>query len=63
MNESQLLGFCLKALIKNTISSIKIHIMKATSPVHSIDKFYCHMINHADENINPFFAIGLIHSQ
>ena len=38
MNESQMLGFCLKALIKNTISSLKIHIMKATSPVHSIAK-------------------------
>ena len=63
MNESQLLGFCLKALIKNTISSLKIHIMKAMSPVHSIATVYCDMINHADENINPFFAIRLIHSQ
>ena len=52
MNESQLLGFCLKALIKNTISSLKIHIMKAMSPVHSIATVYCNMINHADENIN-----------
>ena len=63
MNESQLLGCCLKVLIKNTISSLKIHIMKAMSPVHSIATVYCDMINHADENINPFFAIRLIHSQ
>ena len=63
MNESQLLGFCLKALIKNTISCLQIHIMKAMSPVHSIATVYCNMINHADENINPFFAIRLIHSQ
>ena len=63
MNESQLLRFCLKALIKNTISSLKIHIMKAMSPVHSIATVYCDMINHADENINSFFAIPLIRSQ
>ena len=63
MNESQLLGFCLKALIKNTISCLQIHVMKAMSPVHSIATVYCNMINHADENINPFFAIRLIHSQ
>ena len=63
MNESQLLGFCLKALIKNTISCLQIHIMKAMSPVNSIATVYCNMINHADENINPFFAIRLIHSQ
>ena len=63
MNESQLLGFCLKALIKNTISCLQIHIMKAMSPVHLIATVYCNMINHADENINPFFAIQLIHSQ
>ena len=63
MNESQLLGFCLKALIKNTISCLQIHIMKAMSPVHSTATVYCNMINHADENINPFFAIRLIHSQ
>ena len=36
MNESNLLGFCLKDLIKNTISCLKIHIMKALSPVHLI---------------------------
>ena len=63
MNESRLLGFCLKALIKNTISCLQIHIMKAMSPVYSIATVYCNMINHADENINPFFAIRLIHSQ
>ena len=61
MNESKLLGFCLKDLIKNTISCLKIHIMNAMSPVYLIATVYCDMINHADENINPFFAIRLIH--
>ena len=37
--------------------------MKAMSPVHSNATVYCDMINHADENTNPFFAIRLIHSQ
>ena len=59
MSESQLLGFCLKALIKNTKFCLKIHIMKAMSPVHLIATVYCDMINHADKNINPFFAIRL----
>ena len=45
------------------VNGLKIHIMKAMSPVHSIATVYCDMINHADENINPFFAIRLIHSQ
>ena len=36
MNESKLLGFCLKDLIKNTISCLKkIHIMKAMGAFHS----------------------------
>ena len=61
MNESKLLGFCLKDLIKNTISCLKIYFMNAMSPVHLIATVYCDMINHADENINPFFAIRLIH--
>ena len=61
MNESNLLGFCLKDLIKNTISCLKIHIMKALSPVHLIATVYCEMINHADENINPFYIIRLIY--
>ena len=61
MNESNLLGFCLKDLIKNTISCLKIHIMKALSPVHLIATVYCEMINHADGNINPFYTIRLIH--
>ena len=48
MNESQLLGFCLKALIKNTISCLKIHIIKAMSPVHLVATVYCDMINDYD---------------
>ena len=61
MNESNLLGFCFKALIKNTISCLKIHIMKALSPVYLIATVYFEMINHGDENIDPFCTIRLIH--
>ena len=63
MNESKLLGFCLKALIESTISCLKIHIMKALCPVHLIATVHCEMINHADENINLFYATRLIHLQ
>ena len=61
MNESNLLGFCLKDLIKNTVSCLKIHTMKALSAVHLITTVYCEMINHADGNIKPFYTIQLIH--
>ena len=44
MNESNLLGFCFKALINNTISCLKIHIMEALSPVHLIATVYFEMI-------------------
>ena len=62
MNERNLLGFCFKALIKNTISCLKMHLVKAVSLVYLIATVYLEMINHIKENINPFCTIRLIHS-
>ena len=61
MNERNLLGSCFKALIKKTISCLKIHIMEALSPVYVIATVYFEMINNADNNINLFYTIRLKH--
>ena len=60
--ESKLLGFCLKDLVKNTIFCLKSHIINGNvSCAFDCYSFFCHINNHADENINPFFAIRPIH--
>ena len=51
MNESNMVGFCFKALIKNTISCLKIHLLKALSLVYLINTVYFETINHVKENI------------
>ena len=49
MNERNLLGFCFKALIKNTISCLKMQLLKALSLVYLIATVYFKMINHVKE--------------
>ena len=61
MNERNLLGFGFKALIKNTIFCLKMHLVKAFSLVYLISVIYFEMINDVKENINPFSTIQLIH--
>ena len=42
MNERNLLGICFKALIKNTISCLKMQLVKALSLVYYPDHVFTH---------------------